>query len=117
MIALKNEYNSYLRSTDAKIRLLKEVIGKIQRGEEVDVEKMLGTGDARVEREWDEVLKEIEREDSLWHQKQKRAAEDKAKAEAPVQEQATKDPAVPAVDRNDQSTAKDSQTKRKASFF
>ncbi|KAL4753751.1 hypothetical protein BDW72DRAFT_190721 [Aspergillus terricola var. indicus] len=117
MIALKNEYNSYLRSTDAKIRLLKEVIGKIQRGEEVDVEKMLGTGDARVEREWDEVLKEIEREDSLWHQKQKRAEEDKAKAEAPVQEQATKDPAVPAVDRHDQSTAKDSQTKRKASFF
>ena len=56
MIALKNEYNSYLRSTDAKIRLLKEVIGKIQRGEEVDVEKMLGTGDARVEREWDEGL-------------------------------------------------------------
>ncbi|KAL4817779.1 hypothetical protein BDW67DRAFT_159116 [Aspergillus spinulosporus] len=117
MIALKNEYNSYLRSTDAKIRLLTEVIGKIQRGEGVDVEKMLGTGDARVEREWDEVLKEIEREDSLWHQKQKRAAEDKAKAEAPAQEQATKDPAVPAVDRNDQSTAKDSQTKRKANFF
>ncbi|KAL4977975.1 hypothetical protein BDW66DRAFT_131448 [Aspergillus desertorum] len=117
MIALKNEYKSYLRSTDAKIRLLKEVIGKVQRGEEVDVEKLLGTGDARVEREWDEVLREIEREDSLWHQKQKRAVEEKATAEAPVQEQATKDPVVPAVDRSDQSTAKDSQTKRKASFF
>ncbi|KAL5051159.1 hypothetical protein BDW71DRAFT_172416 [Aspergillus fruticulosus] len=117
MIALKNEYESYLRSTDAKIRLLKEVIGKVQRGEEVDIEKMLGTGDARVEREWDEVLREIEREDSLWHQKQKRAMEEKAKAEAPVQEQVTKDPAVPAVDRNDHSTAKDSQTKRKVSFF
>ncbi|KAL6239468.1 hypothetical protein BDW75DRAFT_119692 [Aspergillus navahoensis] len=117
MIALKNEYSSYLRSTDSKIRLLKEVIGKVQRGEEVDVEKMLGTGDARVEREWDEVLREIEREDSLWHQKQKRAVEEKAKAEAPAQEQSTKDPAVPAVDGNDQSTAKDSQTKRKASFF
>ncbi len=54
MIALKNEYTGYLRSTDAKIRLLREVIGKVQRGEEVDVKKLLGTGEERVEREWDE---------------------------------------------------------------
>lgn len=54
MIALKNEYTGYLRSTDAKIRLLREVIGKVQRGEQVDVEKMLGRGNETVEREWDE---------------------------------------------------------------
>ncbi|BCS28780.1 DUF5321 domain-containing protein [Aspergillus puulaauensis] len=122
MIALKNEYTGYLRSTDAKIRLLREVIGKVQRGEEVDVKKLLGTGEERVEREWDEVLREIEREDSLWHQKQKKAEEDaaeKAQADrrAQLQEQADKDPAVPAVDAADESTAKDNQAKRKVSFF
>jgi uncharacterized spore protein YtfJ len=54
MIALKNEYNAYTRSTDAKIRLLREVIEKVQRGEKVDVEKLLGTGDEAKEREWEE---------------------------------------------------------------
>ncbi|KAL9624014.1 MAG: hypothetical protein Q9160_001767 [Pyrenula sp. 1 TL-2023] len=52
---------------DAKLELLKRVVEGIQRGEEVDVEKMLGTGDVQKEREWEEVLKEIEAEDSLWH--------------------------------------------------
>ncbi|RDW61840.1 DUF5321 domain-containing protein [Aspergillus mulundensis] len=119
MIMLRNDYNAYTRSTDAKIRLLKEVIGKVQRGEDVDVEKLLGTGDQSVEREWDEVLREIEREDSLWHQKQKRAAEEqtKAEAEAAAQEQTNQDPVAPAVDETDQSTAKDNATKRKVSFF
>ena len=56
MIMLKNEYNGYLRSTDAKIRLLREVIEKVKRGEDVDVRKLLGTGDVGVEREWDEGL-------------------------------------------------------------
>lgn len=68
------------------------------------------------------VLREIEREDSLWHQKQKKAEEDaaeKAQADrrAQLQEQADKDPAVPAVDAADESTAKDNQAKRKVSFF
>ncbi|KAL4902366.1 hypothetical protein BDW74DRAFT_158404 [Aspergillus multicolor] len=118
MIALKNEYSHYVRSTDAKIRLLKEVIGKVQRGENVDVEKMLGTGNQAVEREWDQVLREIEREDSLWHQKQKHAAEERARAEAEAaaQEQ-NADPVAPAVDRADLSTPRENQTKRKASFF
>ncbi|KAL4787854.1 hypothetical protein BJX76DRAFT_268269 [Aspergillus varians] len=124
MIILKNEYTGYLRSTDAKIRLLKEVIGKVKRGEEVDVRKLLGTGEEGVEREWDDVLREIEQEDSLWHQKQRRAEADEAervRAEEQKQEQAQaqakKDPAIPAVDASDKSTAKDNQAKRKVSFF
>ncbi|PTU17804.1 hypothetical protein P175DRAFT_0526334 [Aspergillus ochraceoroseus IBT 24754] len=84
MIALKNEYAAYTRSTDAKIRLLREVIEKVRAGEKVDVEKLLGTGEEAKEREWDEVLREIEREDSLWHQRQSldarlREAKDKEK--------------------------------------
>lgn len=54
MIALKNSYANYRRSTDAKIELLREVIERVKRGEKVDVEKLLGTGDEAKEREWEE---------------------------------------------------------------
>lgn len=54
MLALRNDYTAYTRSTDAKIQLLREVIERVQRGEKVDVEKLLGTGDAAKEREWEE---------------------------------------------------------------
>ena len=54
MLALKNDYTTYSRSTDAKIQLLREVIERVKRGEKVDVEKLLGTGDAAKEREWEE---------------------------------------------------------------
>lgn len=56
MLALKHDFATYTRSTDAKISLLKEVIEKVGRGEKVDVEKMLGTGDEAKEREWEEGL-------------------------------------------------------------
>lgn len=86
MIGLQKDFESHMRKMDAKLELLKRVIESIQKGEEVDVEKMLGTGDLQKEREWEEsnkllvhstfgemaadlnlVLKEIEAEDSLWH--------------------------------------------------
>ncbi|KAL4967713.1 DUF5321 domain-containing protein [Aspergillus stella-maris] len=116
MIMLKNEYNGYLRSTDAKIRLLREVIEKVKRGEDVDVRKLLGTGDVGVEREWDEVLREIEREDSIWHQKQKQKheAEEKAKAEEQQRQHATKSTSTPTTD---ESTTIETKPRRKPGFF
>lgn len=66
MIALKNEFSAFMRRADAKIDLLREVIQRVQNGEDVDVEGLLGTGDAEKEQEWEEVLKEIEKEDELW---------------------------------------------------
>lgn len=54
MITLKNSYAAYTRTTDAKIELLREVISRVKNGEDVDVEKLLGTGDEAKEREWDE---------------------------------------------------------------
>ena len=54
MIALRHEYTSFSRKADAKIGLLKEVIGRVQRGEEVDIEGLLGTGDKEKEREWED---------------------------------------------------------------
>lgn len=54
MIALKNDYRAYTRTTDAKITLLREVIERVKNGEKVDVERLLGTGDHGKEREWEE---------------------------------------------------------------
>ncbi|KAE9379237.1 hypothetical protein N431DRAFT_499863 [Stipitochalara longipes BDJ] len=66
MIALRNEFAAFSRRADAKIGLLKEIIERIQNGEEVDVEGLLGTGDKEREKEWEEVLQQIEREDQVW---------------------------------------------------
>lgn len=54
LLTLKNGYAAYRRSADAKIELLKEVIERVQKGEEVDVEKLLGTGDEGKELEWED---------------------------------------------------------------
>lgn len=54
MLALKNEYSTFSRKADAKIKLLKDVLDRVQRGENVDVEKVLGTGDEEQEREWED---------------------------------------------------------------
>lgn len=54
MLTLRNEYSSFSRKADQKIALLKEVLEKVQKGEQVDVEKVLGTGDEEQEREWED---------------------------------------------------------------
>ncbi|KAI0858941.1 hypothetical protein F4860DRAFT_516387 [Xylaria cubensis] len=65
MIALKRDYATFTRRAEVRIELLREVVQKLQRGEDVDVEKALGTGDAEKELQWEEVLREIERDDIL----------------------------------------------------
>ncbi|KAI8959783.1 hypothetical protein F5Y11DRAFT_290229 [Daldinia sp. FL1419] len=65
MIALRKDFDTFMRRSEVRIGLLREVVEKLQRGEEVDVQRELGTGDAEKEKEWEEVLKEIEREDVL----------------------------------------------------
>jgi hypothetical protein len=72
MIGLRNEYSSLSQKSEAKLAVLREVIERLQAGEDVDVEKLLGTGDATKEREWEEVLREIEEEDSLWHSRREK---------------------------------------------
>lgn len=55
MLGLRNEFANFNRSADAKLDLLREVIGRMQKGEKVDVEKLLGAaGDEGREREWEE---------------------------------------------------------------
>ncbi|RGP69964.1 hypothetical protein FLONG3_7621 [Fusarium longipes] len=53
-----------MRQSEARITSLREVVEKIQRGEEVDVEKALGTGDPGKEADWEEMLKAIERDEA-----------------------------------------------------
>jgi hypothetical protein len=51
---LKQERSHSLRRAEAKIGILREVIERVQRGEDVSVEKVLGTGDVENEKEWTE---------------------------------------------------------------
>ena len=72
ILSLKNEFRNYTRQADLKLAKLREVIGKLQRGEQVDVEKVLGTGDEIAEREWEEALREIESEERMWQNNSKK---------------------------------------------
>ena len=44
----------FMRQSEAKIGILRETLEKLQRGEEVDVEKALGAGDPEQELEWEQ---------------------------------------------------------------
>lgn len=54
MISLRKDFATFVRQSDVRIGLLREVVEKLQKGEEVDVEKVLGTGDAEKELAWEE---------------------------------------------------------------
>jgi hypothetical protein len=87
---LKQERAHSLRKAEAKIGLLREVIERLQKGEDVDVEGVLGTGRDADEKEWAEgrfprgaaleseltitVLKDIQEEEVLFQDKKKRKA-------------------------------------------
>lgn len=54
MISLRNNFDAFMRRADVRIGLLREVVEKIQNGEQVDVEKVLGSGDSEREAIWEE---------------------------------------------------------------
>jgi hypothetical protein len=54
MITLKKGFETYMRQSDVRIGLLREVVEKLQKGEKVDVERVLGTGVPEKEAEWEE---------------------------------------------------------------
>ena len=84
MITLRKDFTTYMRRSETRIGILREVVERLQKGEDFDVEKALGTGDAQQEDEWQQsecgffvlrapsggtdngtVLKEISRDESL----------------------------------------------------
>ncbi|KIW83845.1 hypothetical protein Z517_03091 [Fonsecaea pedrosoi CBS 271.37] len=75
IIGVKNEFTAFSRRADVKIEKLREVVKRLQNGEEVDVEKILGTGDDKQEREWEEVLEELQREDRVWQSNKEKSRE------------------------------------------
>ncbi|KAL1866200.1 hypothetical protein Daus18300_006864 [Diaporthe australafricana] len=78
MIALHKNFDAFMRRSDVRIGLLREVVERIQNGETVDVEKVLGAGDPDKEAEWEEVLNEIEKDSALRNPKK----QEKVKAPA-----------------------------------
>ncbi|KAF1913556.1 hypothetical protein BDU57DRAFT_454939 [Ampelomyces quisqualis] len=87
---LKQDQGRALRRAEAKIGVLREVIERVQRGEEVDVEGVLGTGESAREEEWGQVLKGLEDEEVLFQSRKKRkAVREAAAADAAKEEDAT----------------------------
>lgn len=83
---------NFSRKTEAKLTVLRDVLKRVKNGEDVDVERLLGTGDAEQEAEWENVMNEIEKTDMLAEAKKKREAKVAAReaAKAVEQEAATK---------------------------
>jgi len=65
-----------MRKADLKLNKLREVVGKLQKGESVDVEKALGTGDQIQEQEWEDALQDLMEEDRVWQNNRKKAREE-----------------------------------------
>ncbi|KAF4969699.1 hypothetical protein FSARC_3145 [Fusarium sarcochroum] len=91
MIALRNSFDRYMRQSEARIVSLRDVVEKIQKGEPVDVEKALGTGDPQKEADWEEMLKAIERDEAV--RKSKREKAERHETEAPVADVQKTEPA------------------------
>jgi hypothetical protein len=98
ILQLQNEFNTFMRRAELRIRKLREVVEALQRGEEIDVEKALGTGDEAQEREWEEALKQIEAEDRLWQSNRQKRKEEKAKAREEAAQGNNEDTASPVND-------------------
>lgn len=54
LIALRHEHDDYMRRVNVKIAVLREVIERLHKGEDVDVERMLGVGDEKEEKSWED---------------------------------------------------------------
>ncbi|KAF2007557.1 hypothetical protein P154DRAFT_420482 [Amniculicola lignicola CBS 123094] len=79
---LKRDHAHMVSKAEAKLGLLKEVVEKVRKGEDVDVEKELGTGVLGRENEWKRLLEEVEGEETLFRsRRERRAARVKGKAE------------------------------------
>lgn len=81
IIAVRREMLNFTRQTDAKLELLREVVQKVKNGEDVDVKRALGAGDPEQEKEWEQVMKELEEADMLLEGRNKREATRVHKAE------------------------------------
>lgn len=82
IMGLKTDFTTFVRQADLKIAQLREVVEKLQRGEDVDVEKVLGTGDEAQEQEWEEALRELQEQDRIWQNNARKSREEKERLAA-----------------------------------
>lgn len=87
ILALKREMLNFSRKTEAKLAVLRDVLKRVKNGEDVDVEKLLGTGNPEQEKEWEDVMNEIEKTDMLAEAKKKREAKIAAREAAKAAEE------------------------------
>ncbi|KAG5437068.1 hypothetical protein PCANB_001189 [Pneumocystis canis] len=71
VLSIKQEFNEFETQIDAKISLLRDIIDRIQKGENVHISKELGTGIKEKEKEWSDVMQQIIEEDDRWQQSKK----------------------------------------------
>jgi hypothetical protein len=65
VMQLRSDAEERRQTAQRRIDTLREVIDKVQRGEEVDLRKELGTGNPQAEKEWQDVIDQIP-DDSFW---------------------------------------------------
>jgi len=53
-LTLKQEHAEFVRKADGRIAVLREILERLGRGEDVEVERMLGTGEEAEEKAWEE---------------------------------------------------------------
>lgn len=85
-MGVQTDFNTYMRKADLKLNKLREVVEKLQKGEVVDVERALGTGDEIQEQEWEEALAELVAEDQVWQSNKRKAREESERLAAEEQD-------------------------------
>lgn len=101
IMGIQTEFDTYMRKADLKLKKLREVVEKLQKGEAVDVEKALGTGDEVQEQEWEDALRELVEEDRVWQNNKKRAREE---SERLAQEEQDANPVNPSIHKDQAAT-------------
>lgn len=113
ILQLKIEARDYMRRAELQIDKLREAVRRLQNGEQVDVEKILGTGLPDEEEAWDQALKQIEDEDRIWQDKRrlKREKEERTLAEQ-AEAEARRTDASPVSDAVKMNSADTEQVKK-----
>lgn len=71
IVQLKKSHAEEKRRAELQIDKLREVVRKLQAGEAVDVEKVLGTGVEVEEDAWESAIREIENEERIWQDRER----------------------------------------------
>lgn len=94
ILTLHRSYDAFSNQAEAKLTSLREVVKRVQSGEDFDIKAALGTGQKAKEREWEEgkpryrpmhkwlitltaftVIRELEEEDALFQSRRKKRRE------------------------------------------